>query len=438
MDVKATIRGVLSSKAEQDLGRKALSKTATKIEAQIDEISALCEKHDALIVERTARLSNTLQRLEALVLEKISQHTAYYNKQIQMAESQPLLQSSLSKKYIEQSKNPFNRWIHLSLIHTLPTILCGETLLPRYHIIATRLQSEISINKHIDFGALLSRWFDPFYYPIQRSLFSIKDPQLIRDCYGVGPGQFNGPWGVAVHPMTGEIYVADYSNHRIQVFTPEFEFIRTIGSRGNQNGEFFYPVAICFTPEGDLVVSEHMNHRIQKLRTDGTSLWTVGTLGNGNAQFCNHYGLTIDRHGFIYVSDWANGRIQKFSPDGAVLLIINMPDFVCLSNRPDGILVTENEELLSISANGKQLNVFSTDGTLIRSFPIEKLSGHSCMCRGPQGTFAISDRQGGNVFFYDYEGKHLHQIKFPETSGLAFAPDGRLYLSSMKNIIAIF
>eukprot|EP00002_Diphylleia_rotans_P026849 TRINITY_DN5370_c0_g1_i1.p1 TRINITY_DN5370_c0_g1~~TRINITY_DN5370_c0_g1_i1.p1 ORF type:complete len:439 (+),score=86.71 TRINITY_DN5370_c0_g1_i1:68-1384(+) len=438
MVIKDTILGLFSSEAKHDERRKAASKMAAKIEARTDEISNVFEKADDMIVERTVRFLNITQRLENLVLEQISQQTSYNSKQMQATESQSLLQSSLSKKFIEQSKNPFNLWVHSTLACTLPNILHTETLLPRLHVIAPRIQSEISMNKDIDLSHLLSQWLDSFYYPIKRTLSSIKDPKLRRDFSGAGPGQFNGAWGIAVHPMTGEIYVADYSNHRVQVFTPEFEYIRSIGRHGGHKGELNYPIGVCFTPEGDLIVSEHMNHRIQKFSADGISLWTVGTLGSGNGQFCNHYGVAVDRHGFVYVSDWGNSRIQKFSPDGTFSLVISLSNSGCSTKKPDGILATERDELLSISIGGDQVNVFSIDGSFLRSFKVDRHSGYSCMCRGPQGTFAISDRQGGHVRFYDYDGKLLHHIKFPDASGLGFALDGRLYLSSMKNVIAIY
>jgi DNA-binding beta-propeller fold protein YncE len=37
--------------------------------------------------------------------------------------------------------------------------------------------------------------------------------------YGRGDGQFDGPWGVAVG-ATGNIFVTDAGNNRIQVFAP--------------------------------------------------------------------------------------------------------------------------------------------------------------------------------------------------------------------------
>ena len=42
---------------------------------------------------------------------------------------------------------------------------------------------------------------------------------------GTGNGQFNQPVGVAVNPITGNVYVADAGNDRIQVFDSTGNFI---------------------------------------------------------------------------------------------------------------------------------------------------------------------------------------------------------------------
>ena len=46
-----------------------------------------------------------------------------------------------------------------------------------------------------------------------------KDGNLVNEWgeEGAGPGQFDGPMGIAAGP-TNEIYVADTGNHRIQKF----------------------------------------------------------------------------------------------------------------------------------------------------------------------------------------------------------------------------
>src|SRR5438874_6181110 len=72
---------------------------------------------------------------------------------------------------------------------------------------------------------------------------------------GSGNGQFLDPAGVAVDG-TGNVYVADRNNHRIEAFTNSGTFIRTWGSLGTGDGEFGYPVGIAVSPGGQVYVSE--------------------------------------------------------------------------------------------------------------------------------------------------------------------------------------
>lgn len=61
--------------------------------------------------------------------------------------------------------------------------------------------------------------------------------------WGTGDGEFNAPCDVAVlanrgHPTRDRIFVADYQNHRIQVFGLDGTFIRKWGSKGQDPGQF--------------------------------------------------------------------------------------------------------------------------------------------------------------------------------------------------------
>jgi hypothetical protein len=47
---------------------------------------------------------------------------------------------------------------------------------------------------------------------------------------GEGEGQFNRPWGMAVSPASGDLYVADYNNSRVQRFNASGEFVGAWGS----------------------------------------------------------------------------------------------------------------------------------------------------------------------------------------------------------------
>ena len=54
---------------------------------------------------------------------------------------------------------------------------------------------------------------------------------------GTGDGNFTSPSGVAVD-STGDVYVADSGNSRIQKFTPTGTFITKWGSLGTGDGQF--------------------------------------------------------------------------------------------------------------------------------------------------------------------------------------------------------
>jgi DNA-binding beta-propeller fold protein YncE len=52
-----------------------------------------------------------------------------------------------------------------------------------------------------------------------------------------------------VQDSTGNIYVLDSGNNRIQKLNPQGKFIKTIGRRGQRPGEFGSPFLLFFGPE---------------------------------------------------------------------------------------------------------------------------------------------------------------------------------------------
>jgi DNA-binding beta-propeller fold protein YncE len=79
---------------------------------------------------------------------------------------------------------------------------------------------------------------------------------------GTGPGQFNSPCGVAVD-ATGNVYVADTFNHRVQVFTGSGVFVTEWGSYGGDPGQFYRPMGIAVGADGRVFVADTYNDRIQ-------------------------------------------------------------------------------------------------------------------------------------------------------------------------------
>ena len=80
--------------------------------------------------------------------------------------------------------------------------------------------------------------------------------------YGTGPGQFNNPYGVAVD-ASGNVYVVESDNHRIQKFTSNGEYITQWGSYGTGPGQFDWPQGVAIDASGNVYVADTDNNRIQ-------------------------------------------------------------------------------------------------------------------------------------------------------------------------------
>jgi DNA-binding beta-propeller fold protein YncE len=108
----------------------------------------------------------------------------------------------------------------------------------------------------------------------------------------------------------GNIWVADYGNHRIQQFAPDGRFLRAWGRYGADEGQLSSPLDVAVAADGAVYVADNGNHRIQVFDPEGRFLGQWGSAGAGEGQFIGPSGLALDRAGNIYVVD--NNRAQKF------------------------------------------------------------------------------------------------------------------------------
>ncbi|NEV95103.1 hypothetical protein G3567_13255, partial [Psychroflexus sp. YR1-1] len=157
---------------------------------------------------------------------------------------------------------------------------------------------------------------------------------LAGSTYGFADGtgisaQFANPTGVAVD-ASGTVYVADQFNHRIRKITSAGVVSTLAGNiRGFADGEgssaqFNNPLGVTLDASGNVYVADGSNHRIRKI----TSARVVSTLagsirgfadGEGNsAQFNYPTGVAVDASGTVYVTDYFNHRIRKITAAGVV------------------------------------------------------------------------------------------------------------------------
>ena len=142
---------------------------------------------------------------------------------------------------------------------------------------------------------------------------------------------FRSPWGVAVDG-SDNVYVADPNNNLIRKITSA-GVVTTLagsGSSGSTNGtgtaaSFRSPWGVAVDGSGNVYVADRSNHLIRKITPEGvvTTLAGSGSEGSANgtgtaASFNSPSGVAVDFSGNVYVADQSNNLIRKITPEGVV------------------------------------------------------------------------------------------------------------------------
>ena len=109
----------------------------------------------------------------------------------------------------------------------------------------------------------------------------------------------------------GEVFVADYTNNRIQVFDVCGKFIRSWRTQETGQGQFTNPYAVCVADGNKYVLVSDGTHRIQVFGLDGTFISTWGSTGQADGQFNRVYGIARS-NARVFIADYFNHRVQKF------------------------------------------------------------------------------------------------------------------------------
>lgn len=137
---------------------------------------------------------------------------------------------------------------------------------------------------------------------------------------GSGDGQFASTLYLALG-SSGNVYVTDTLNYRVQKFTSNGTFITKWGSQGTGDGQFMSVLgAVAVDSSNNIYVPESGNiARIQKFTSSGTFMTKFGSMGTGDGQFMSVLGFTIDPSDILYLADISNYRIQKLTSNGAFI-----------------------------------------------------------------------------------------------------------------------
>lgn len=208
--------------------------------------------------------------------------------------------------------------------------------------------------------------------------------------------QLNQPSGVAVDGA-GNIFIADYENHRIRkVITPTGIITTVAGTTFGFSGDngpataaqLDRPVRVILDGLGNLYIADQNNHRVRKIIAATGIITTIagttpGFSGDNGlataAQLSFPTGLAFDSAGDLYIADTGNSRIRKVVMTSGIITTVvgttagfsgdNGPATLAQLSVPSGVVFNAMGDLFIADQNNNRIRKVK-DLIIIQYLPI--------------------------------------------------------------------
>jgi WD40 repeat protein len=198
---------------------------------------------------------------------------------------------------------------------------------------------------------------------------------------GSGAGLLSRPKRVAVEARTGNVFITDSENNRIQVFRPSGRVAAYLTDFGTGVLDAPYGIALDQS-NGDLFVSDSGNNRIVKFTSDHAAVptytrdnsYTGPAAGNGAGQVGSFASdIELAPNGDLLVADTGDNKVQRYAADGSFISEFNGAGAVggTFTGLRD-IAVDSRGQVLAVDSSGDILDGgtsrvvrFRPDGTYV-------------------------------------------------------------------------
>ena len=214
---------------------------------------------------------------------------------------------------------------------------------------------------------------------------------------GRGYNQLYLPWGIAANPMNENIYVADQWNHRVQIFSREGEWIRSVKNDEMKNPQniLFYNQSIYVQCHAAILKLNESTEKKEKSKSYDFSLRGI---------------CTDNIH--IYVGQWLGMNLIVLTLDLIEENRISLKTEFCQQDTQirDISLSQELFYILLINTDFP-IQAFSREGILTRCVvKKDSINCAYCFCLDQQHNILVADFGDSKVKIFSNEGKLLTQF----------------------------
>ncbi len=135
----------------------------------------------------------------------------------------------------------------------------------------------------------------------------MTEVKYVRRIEQDGMGAF---YNISADPQ-GNLYVTDYDNDCIRVFSNDGVLLRSFGCDDDGVKKLNKPCGVCVSGQY-VYVTNHYGHNVSVFTTEGEYVTSFGQCGNKEGEFNVPYCVCVDVDNFIYVTDFGNFKVQCF------------------------------------------------------------------------------------------------------------------------------
>jgi len=254
---------------------------------------------------------------------------------------------------------------------------------------------------------------------------------------GDGPGQFDGPIGIAI--AGDEVFVSDSGNSRIEVFDLEGSFLREIPVSKAR------PMHIDVA-NGRLYVPDYLGDRIVIMDLEGRVLGELGGSGAGPGLFDAPSAAAADADGRVWVADFYNQRVQLLDKGGTPVRQLGVTGGKGIRggrfNYPTDVALLSDGRVVVADAYNDRIQVFSIEGE-----PLARWGGPFGANLGGRWSswfrvaVGVGIGRGDRIFVADMDNNRVQKFTadgiflvaleagFDRPTDVAEADDGSLYVA---------
>ena len=261
------------------------------------------------------------------------------------------------------------------------------------------------------------------------------------DGFAALSAKLNSPFGIAVDPVTGNVFFADSANHCVRKITAATGIITTIAGNGSAafSGDnaastaarLSSPVGVALDASGNIYISDLGNGRIRKITaatgiittvagTGGTTFGGDGGLATAaTAKINKPYAVAFDAAGNFYIADYGNHRIRKVTISTGIISTFAgngtggflgdaTPATTARINFPEGLAFDASGNLYIADYGNNRVRMVNTAGI-------------------------ISTAAGNGTSVYGGDGSAATATGLDKPIGIAFDAAGNYYVTDRAN-----